>query len=325
MKGLLHEKHQEFTRLFKEIFRTLQYKTYAKVLNSKDYAIPQSRRIVAVLGSAMQSKFRWPKSIQHSKRTLSKFLDVSEEGSEIADVSTHEQKHGEEIWVKPYILDVASSPKFRSAQPRVCPCLTRSRLKVHPSGCYLPKPGGRPAARLAPQVARQVADAVWSSASRRRAWGWCVHQRFEQGVAGSLSSIGEREMCGRCPLPLLTRQCSPHRTFEEIGWAAVVVVPGHGKTAAIDTPALALPRLKKELRNGGRANVALIIVLLACGTSHALCCMFCLTCQWLKVTFLSLAVLMAAKAKTQPLPTGVPANWSSWRLSSAEQAKNPSS
>ena len=142
VKGLLHEKHQEFTRLFKDIFRTLQYKTYAKVLNSKDYAIPQSRPrvyIVAVLSSAMQSKFRWPKPIQHSQRSLSKFLAVSEEGSEIADVSTYEQKHGEEIWVKPYILDVASSPKFRSAQPCVCPRLTRSRLKVHPSGYYLPK------------------------------------------------------------------------------------------------------------------------------------------------------------------------------------------
>ena len=56
-----------------------------------------------------------------------------------------------------------------------------------------------------------------------------------------------------------------------------MVVPGHGKTAEIDTPALALPRWKKELRNGERANVALIIVLLACGTSHALCCMFCVT------------------------------------------------
>ena len=60
----------------------------------RDYAIPQSRPrvyIVAAPSSAMQPK---SKPIQHSKRSLSKFLDVSEEGSEIADVPTYEHNHG---------------------------------------------------------------------------------------------------------------------------------------------------------------------------------------------------------------------------------------
>ena len=166
VKGLLREKHQEFTRLFKDIFRTLQYKTYAKVLNSKDYAIPQSRPrvyIVAVLSSAMQSKFRWPKPIQHSKRSLSKF------GRGLGD------RRCIHVRAKAWRRDLGKAlHPGRRQQPEVSVCSALCLPMPHalapegaPIGLLLAEaetaplcPGGRPAARLAPQVARQIADAV---------------------------------------------------------------------------------------------------------------------------------------------------------------------
>ena len=141
-----------------------------------------------------------------------------EQGSEIADVSTYEQKHKVSVCC-------------------VCPCLTRSRLKVHPSGYYLPKLRRRLSAREAGRLQGwplKLLDKLLTRFGPQQVGGALGDGMsinvLSKVLLAALVAIGElsaeegraREICGAqtipwCLLPLLTRQCSPHRTFEEIG------------------------------------------------------------------------------------------------------------
>lgn len=142
VKGLLQKKHQKFTNLFKKVLKTCGYKVFMKVLNTKDFGIPQSRPrvyIVAIHESAYRHKFKWPKPHKEfDKKNLGLIIERSEIGDEILNIENYEKKYGKEIWKKAYILDVNSSSRFQSARCHVAPCLTYSRLAVNPPGYYIP-------------------------------------------------------------------------------------------------------------------------------------------------------------------------------------------
>ena len=71
VRGLLHKKHKRFTALMKSVLKECGYKVFMKVLDTKDFGVPQSRPgvyIVAIHKSAQQSKFKWPKPMDFDKR-----------------------------------------------------------------------------------------------------------------------------------------------------------------------------------------------------------------------------------------------------------------
>ena len=142
VKGFLHKRHEEFRNLVRDVLKKLYYRTYLKVLDTKEFGLPQSRPrvyIVALRQDRIKSSFHWPEPQKLSKNTLGKILDVRVKGNEKPDISNYERKYGNKVWQLPYVLDIASSESFQSAQLYVSPCLTRSRLKTARIGYYVPK------------------------------------------------------------------------------------------------------------------------------------------------------------------------------------------
>ncbi|CAK9074935.1 Modification methylase SsoII (M.SsoII) (Cytosine-specific methyltransferase SsoII) [Durusdinium trenchii] len=143
VKGLLFPQHRELTETLKSVLQKLGYLLYCKVLNTKDYGVPQSRPrvfVVAIKKKSIRMKFRWPVALKLSKKSLRHFIETTKLGDELADLSHYENKYGRNaIWEKPYVLDIGASKKFQSAHVGVAPCLTRSRLYQDASGFYIPK------------------------------------------------------------------------------------------------------------------------------------------------------------------------------------------
>ena len=142
VRGLLHKKHERFTALMKSVLKEWGYKVFMKVLDTKDYGVPQSRPrvyIVAIHKSAQQSKFKWPKPMDFDKKALGKLIQREKTGEEIVDIKNYEEAYEKDkVWKKPYILDVQSSSKFQSARCHCAPCLTFSRFKNSTCGYYIP-------------------------------------------------------------------------------------------------------------------------------------------------------------------------------------------
>ena len=142
MRGILQKRHAGLTTCIKETLGGLGYKVYMKVLNTQDYGVPQSRPrvyVVAVQEKYVQKKFRWPAPVKHSKNALRHFLDTQRSGKEVADLSMYTEKFGEDVLHQNCILDVARSARWASFKTGVCPCLTRSRLKLDPIPFYIPR------------------------------------------------------------------------------------------------------------------------------------------------------------------------------------------
>ena len=73
------------------------------------------------------------------EKHLGQFLNIKVVGKEKCNIKNYIKKYGADIQQQQYILDVHASKKFQSTKRYVCPCLTRSRLKVAGTGYYIPK------------------------------------------------------------------------------------------------------------------------------------------------------------------------------------------
>ena len=173
VRGILQKRHAGLTTCIKETLGGLGYKVYMKVLNTQDYGVPQSRPrvyVVAVQEKYVQKKFRWPAPVKHSKNALRHFLDTQRSGKEVADLSMYTEKFGQDVLRQNCILDVACSARWASFKAGVCPCLTRSRLKLDPIPFYIPRLSRRlhlgEAARLQ-GVPRVVAKKLTKGTSRK--------------------------------------------------------------------------------------------------------------------------------------------------------------
>ena len=142
VRGLLHVRHRPFLDCMKKVLNDCHYRTWLKVLDTKQLGIPHSRPrvyIVAIQDSNLRNKFKWPKPVPFHKSMLGEIIDKNIRGNEVLEIPHYEKKYGKkEVWTLPYILDVDSSPGFQSALKACAPCLTYTRLKNAIPGYYLP-------------------------------------------------------------------------------------------------------------------------------------------------------------------------------------------
>ena len=142
VKALMNKKHKPFLDKVIEILKILGYVAHVRVLDTKDFGIPHSRNrvyLVAIKESDLKVKFEWPEKLDFLKKHLGQFLNIKVVGKEKCNIKNYIKKYGADIQQQQYILDVHASKKFQSTKRYVCPCLTRSRLKVAGTGYYIPK------------------------------------------------------------------------------------------------------------------------------------------------------------------------------------------
>ncbi len=143
VRGLLFKSNRPFLQGIRAVFKGLQYSFHARLLNTMEHGVPQSRPrlyMVAIRGEVR--KFRWPEPLDKAmlRSRLHHFIDKDVHGEEVLDISSYESKLGRaEVWNKGYILDVGASKKFQHPLKGVSPCLTRARLRGKTIGFYIPK------------------------------------------------------------------------------------------------------------------------------------------------------------------------------------------
>jgi hypothetical protein len=137
--GFLEKKHWLAQKMLRKTFAACGYTVRAKVLQTCDHGLPQSRpRLWVVALRNPIAEFRFPKALGKCL-IIESILDVGKVGDEVLDLgkfgpSTATEKLRTGYW----ILDVASSARFTSIPKRpVSPCLTRSRCKA--GGYYVPR------------------------------------------------------------------------------------------------------------------------------------------------------------------------------------------
>ena len=137
--AILQKKHEKVWNYVLKILKYLEYKYVYRVLNTKAFAVPQSRPrvyLLAVASEICQGALALP-----DERTqpvdLHHFLQKEVKGTEVLALPKYERLLGAQMWRKGYVLDVGSSEKFQSAVHNATPCLTRTRLSQR--GYYIPK------------------------------------------------------------------------------------------------------------------------------------------------------------------------------------------
>ena len=137
--SILQKKHKKIWNFLEKILTQLDYQIKFKVMNCKDYGVPQSRPRVYVLAVASESlvqEFFLPDG-RKDHTDLHWFLDKNDIGSEVLSLPYYEAQLGQKYMTKGYVLDIGASKTFQSVSKNVCPCLTKSRLKS--MGYYIPK------------------------------------------------------------------------------------------------------------------------------------------------------------------------------------------
>lgn len=182
--GFLNKKHEYTHKVMRKCFQALKYKVYMQVLNTKDHGVPQSRPrcYFVAFRTSKKVSFRFPKALKCSK--LVHFLDKAE-GDDKVDLTTYEEKYGEQIWQEDLVLDIGSSAGWQSKMV-VCPCLTRGRCLQ--KGYYLPKQlrrlSGAECARL-----QGVPKCIYEKMSlhlQRKMPAYAAEEAAEKQVMGAL-------------------------------------------------------------------------------------------------------------------------------------------
>ena len=109
------------------------------MLNTKQFTIPHSRSrmyLIAVARESLVHELSFPPA-RSEHADLHFFLEKDKVGTEVLSLPFYEEKLGNRLFQKGYILDVGSSQRFQSVMPNLSPCLTKSRLKA--AGYYIPK------------------------------------------------------------------------------------------------------------------------------------------------------------------------------------------
>jgi len=133
VKGLInHDKGNTLKVILKTLREKLNYNVFSKVLNSKDYALPQNRERIYIIGFKEQHiEFNFPEPIK-KKIDLSTIRESNLEGTDIsalakAHIKTHLKNHKmyHEIKNNPLLLSYEirkSRASFRF--DNISPCLT---------------------------------------------------------------------------------------------------------------------------------------------------------------------------------------------------------
>ena len=138
--SILQMKHQKIWNFLQKILKQLDYKINFKVMNCKNYGVPQSRPRLYVLAVASESSVQASVFLPEGQKDYTDvhwFLDKHDMGSEILSLPHYEALLGPNYMNKGYILDIGASKRFQSVVKNACPCLTKSRLKS--MGFYIPK------------------------------------------------------------------------------------------------------------------------------------------------------------------------------------------
>lgn len=97
VRGLLHVKHKPFLDCMKKVLNECHYRTWLKVLDTKQLGIPHSRPrvyIVAIQQSKVLGKFKWPKPVPFHKSMLGEIIDKHIRGNEVLQIPHYENKYG---------------------------------------------------------------------------------------------------------------------------------------------------------------------------------------------------------------------------------------
>lgn len=94
VKGLIsHDKGKTFKVILETLEKRLDYKVFYKVLNSKDYGVPQNRERIYIIGfKDKQVEFTFPKKID-KEIDLNDILEDNPIGSEISDIAKFNVKN----------------------------------------------------------------------------------------------------------------------------------------------------------------------------------------------------------------------------------------
>jgi len=146
VKGLVrHDKGNTFKTIMDSL-EGLNYTIYHKVLNTKNYGIPQNRERIFIVGFADIHTFEWPET--KITEPIEKFLDVRVDKTyyltkhQINKIHQYNKKHNKKIdftfkdfitYIKngvEWIADVRADMGLRIRKNRMAPCLTTSSTPI---------------------------------------------------------------------------------------------------------------------------------------------------------------------------------------------------
>ena len=146
VKGLVrHDKGNTFKTIMDSL-EGLNYTIYHKVLNTKDYGIPQNRERIFIVGFSDVHTFEWPET--KITEPIEKFLDVRVDKTyyltkhQINKIHQYNKKHNKKIdftfkdfitYIKngvEWIADVRADMGLRIRKNRMSPCLTTSSTPI---------------------------------------------------------------------------------------------------------------------------------------------------------------------------------------------------
>ena len=146
VKGLVrHDKGNTFKTIMDSL-ESLNYTIYHKVLNTKDYGIPQNRERIFIVGFSDTHTFEWPET--KITEPIEKFLDIRVDKTyyltkdQINKIHQYNKKHNKKIdftfkdfitYIKngvKWIADVRADMGLRIRKNRLSPCLTTSSTPI---------------------------------------------------------------------------------------------------------------------------------------------------------------------------------------------------
>jgi DNA (cytosine-5)-methyltransferase 1 len=146
VKGLVrHDKGNTFKTIMDSL-ESLNYTIYHKVLNTKNYRIPQNRERIFIVGFSDTHTFEWPET--KITEPIEKFLDVRVDktyyltNDQINKIHQYNKKHNKKIdftfkdfitYIKngvEWIADVRADMGLRIRKNRMSPCLTTSSTPI---------------------------------------------------------------------------------------------------------------------------------------------------------------------------------------------------
>lgn len=139
VSALLDKPHKHVWQFLKKILVWLDYEIVWGKLNTRHYGIPQNRCRLYVIAVAKES-LRAPLSMPAPRENhpdLHTFINKSVTGSERLSLPTYEEKLGEAMWKKGFVLDVQASARFQHPLVNCSPCLLKTRCAQ--GGYYIPK------------------------------------------------------------------------------------------------------------------------------------------------------------------------------------------
>ena len=111
------------------------YKIYEKVLDTRNYGLPQSRKrlyIVGIQKNAMMAAFRFPKPVGYLVPARKLLVPPKQDATSLSEGHLRRLLPSleslDDPFQKVYFIDIDGSPKYRGRpKENVCPCLTRTR------------------------------------------------------------------------------------------------------------------------------------------------------------------------------------------------------